>query len=347
MKQVLMAAVLVLAFAGSAYAQDQRAKFDEIRSQEEADPSAAFTAMVALAEEDFAPATDRVGYYFRHGIGTPIGLSEARAWYARAVSAGHSWSTASLARVEIELGNEEAALHLLRTAARTNRPGTRRLLATAHIDRTLGDPSDPELGRRMLEGMAGDGDTNAARDLIARFNWNRLDGQASHAAVELVVRTGLGGDVRFAEAALVYLSRSGDKSDRVIQTRALLADVPGMHDRILSPERIRLAADTRPDQFWQAVEEVLVNTESENYARTASTAFWINKNAWVRVLQKELSALGYYSGRINGLMTKRTIRAQNRFCKDSGLWTTCVTGPLRGSTVRTVAAEIARRKPDA
>ncbi|WP_224826671.1 hypothetical protein [Cognatishimia sp. MH4019] len=346
MKYAVIATVLMLALAGPGIAQDHRALFKDIGGQEQSDPKASFDAMLSLAESGYAPAVDRVGYYFRHGIGTEQNLETARQWYKRAVAAGHPWSTASLARVEIELDRGDAAFHLLRTAVRENRPGTHRLLATAHIDRQLGPASDPALGREILENLAIEGDRNAARDLAVRINWGRLSGRVSDAALAQIVQAGREGDVRFAEVALVYLSRQNDKSAATIEARAHLANIPGMRDRVLSVERIRLAADKEPRHFWSRVEEVLAETETENYARAASTAFWINKNAWVRVLQKELRGLGYYTGKINGRMTHATIRAQNRFCKDAEIWSICATGPLRGPTVKAVADAIANYSKD-
>ena len=341
MRHIIFGAALVLAMAGTSAAQDQRADFNALAAQEQTDPIGTHLAMKALAQTGYAPAIARVGYHLRKGIGTQQDLEAARSWYMRAVDAGHPWSTASLARVEIELGHGDAALRRLRAGVADKRPGTERLLATAHIDRKLGTASDPQRGQAMLERMAQNGDKNAARDLLVRFNWKRLRGQASDTVVEQVVRAGLAGEARFAAPALIYLARQPRKSHGETRTRTMLAEVSGIPDRILAPELVRLAADTTPRQFWSKVEDVLADTDTENYARTASTAFWINKNAWVRVLQKELRRLGYYKGRINSRMTARTIRAQNRFCRDHDLWAICATGPLRGATVRAVAGAIA------
>lgn len=241
-------------------------------------------------------------------------------------------------------GRGDVASELLQAGARDNKPGVERLFATAHIDRKFGAASDIKQGRAILERMAESGDQNAARDLVVRVNWKRLREPAPDTAVEQVVRAGLGGDAKFAAVALVYLSSQTDRSHEAIHKRAMLAEVSGIPDRVLSQELIRLAADMHPNQFWLEVEEILEDTQPENYAKAASTAFWINKNAWVRILQKELRALGYYQGRIDGRMTTRTIRAQNRFCRDRELWSICAAGPLRGATVRNVADAIAKGK---
>ncbi|MEP5154659.1 SEL1-like repeat protein [Planktotalea sp.] len=347
MKSLLLTLAMTLCLANASFAQDHRARFNTIKALEQTETFTGFVDMQSLADEGYAPAMDRLGYYFRQGLNVEQDLVQAMDWYEKAVQAGHPWSTASLARVQIDLNRTEEALALLQEGVRENRPGTHRLLATSHIDRHFGSASDPELGREILADLAQSGDKNAARELVVRVNWGRINASVPDAIVEQVVQAGLDGDERFAEVALVYLSRQNAKSKTALATRAKLADIPGIRDRIRSAEQVRLAAELHPGHFWSHVEDVLSETDDENYAKVASTAFWINKNSWVRVLQKELRTLGYYNGRINGRMTQRTIRAQNRFCRESGIWNICATGPLRGPTVRAVAAEIVKRKSDA
>ncbi|MEX0309813.1 MAG: tetratricopeptide repeat protein [Tateyamaria sp.] len=340
MRKLMGCFIVALLVATSAQANDFRSQFKAIQAQEQSDPRAAVAAMRALADAGFAPAANRVGYYFRHGLGTEQDLVTARHWYQRAVSGGHPWAFASLARVELALGHADAALDLLQQAAEAQRPGAARVLGTAHIDGVFGAASDPALGRRILIELERAGDAHAARDLIMRHNWSRLQGPAPDAVVARVVNLGLEGDARFAEAALVYLTRQPDNRAQVIAQRDALLAVPGIQRKTVLIERVRFAADTRAHRFWLEVEQVLQDAEAEHYARVASAAFWIKKNAWIRVLQKELRALGYYSGRINAQMTTRTIRAQNRFCRDTGIWDVCATGPLRGATVKAVATAI-------
>ncbi|WP_415922264.1 tetratricopeptide repeat protein [Tateyamaria sp. SN6-1] len=340
MTPLLLVLPLLLLFGGGVQANETRIRFEAIRASEHVDAGAATQAMVALAEQGFAPAMDRVGYYHRHGVGTPKDLLWAHRWYVRAVASGHPWSTASLARVEIELGLEQAAHHRLKIAIRDGKPGVHRLFATAHIDGKFGRSSDPDTGRAVLERLSADGDVEAARDLMQRINWRRLNNPAPAPVVDLVVQAGLRWDPRFAEPALIYLSRYGGREHDAMTLRSRLIDVPGIRHRVVAPERIRLAAVRSPQRFWSQAEIILGDSSGEGFVRAAITAFWINKNAWVRVLQSELRQSGYYSGQINGRMTKRTIRAQNRFCRDAQIWTVCSKGPLTGATVRAVAQAI-------
>ena len=197
MKRVLLIAALVVATVAEGHAQDHRAVFKHISVQAQSDPRGAFDAMLSLAQTGYAPAIDRMGYYFRHGIGTDTDLAAARHWYTRAVAGGHPWAAASLARVEIASDNGAAAHVVLKTAVQDNLPGAKRLLATAHIDRKLGTASDPEAGRRLLETLVTGGDSNAARDWALRINWGRLDGRLPDTAVALIVPAAIEGDDRF------------------------------------------------------------------------------------------------------------------------------------------------------
>ena len=344
MRPVFLAVALLLSLVVCTQAQTQRAAFNEIRGKEHTAPDVAFDEMMSLAEAGYAPAFDRVGYYLRHGIGTKQNLSEARQWYLRAVAAEHPWSFANLARLELKLGEEDKALRLLTAAAEEGRPGTERLLATSHIDRHFGAASQPQIGRNILEHLIAQGDKNAARDLALRLNWGRLKGQLPDPALTQIVQVGLEGDARFAEAALVYASRQPGKNKIDAKTRTSLASVPGVRDKVVSVDRVHLAADTDPAHFWSHVETILAETKDQNYSRVARVAISINKNARVRVLQMELRALGYYHGRSNGRVTTSTIRAQNQFCRAKGIWPQCAQGPLRAATVGAVAAEISATK---
>ena len=337
MRLFLLVLPVLAVVAGAGHANDIRALFQQTRAAERTDADQAYRSMLALAQQGFAPAMNRLGYYHRNGIGTQKDLHRAHHWYARAVASRHPWSTASLARVEIDLGLGLAAHHRLKVAVQTGKPGTDRLFATAHIDRKFGPASDPEVGLAMLEKLSGKGDLRAARDLLLRINWKRLDGRAPDHVVTQVVNAGLLGDARFAEPALIYLSARGGSSNDVIATRTKLVSLPGIRDRIRAPELIRLAAIQNPGTFWKQVETVLAKSRGDGFVQAASTAFWISKNAWVRVLQKELRRIGYYDGEINGLMTRRTINSQNRFCREKGIWNICATGPLTGATLRVVA----------
>lgn len=341
MRKILASLLGLLLLSSGLQADSPRARFVAIQAQEAHNAEAAFGAMVALADAGFAPAASRVGYYYRHGVGTQSDLTMARRWYQRATAEGHPWAFASLARVELALGQADAALQLLQDAARDRRPNAARLLGTAHIDRAFGTASDPALGHRILKTLAREGDANAARDLVLRHNWARLQGQIPDPIVIQLVQIGLAGDAKFAEAALVYLSRQGGGHRSVLEQRRALMQVPGIRHRTLQTERVKLAAAIQPGRFWIATETILQGTDPAHYAHVARHAFWINKNAWVRVLQKELHALGYYSGRIDAKMTAPTIRAQNRFCREMDIWKTCATGPLRGKTVYAVADALA------
>lgn len=305
---------------------------------EEASPHEAFDAMLKLAKGGHSKAQDRIGYYYRNGIGRDVDLTAARDWYQRAVDNGRAYSLTSLARIEISLGNEDAAFDLLNEAVELNMPGAQRLLAFSHIDRKLGDRSDPEVGLETLMPMVLSRDEKAAIPLLLRYNWRRLPDPAPEALIELVEDIALAGDPKAAEAALWYLTRV--EPDKVARRSALFA-VPNQRPSRHRSEEIELARDLVPSHFWLEAERVLSEAEPEAFQRAAITTFRINKNAFIRVVQKELSSLGYTAGRPDGIAGSRTISAINRFCRDHGISEACAHGPAKSITARALAAQLA------
>lgn len=77
------------------------------------------------------------------------------------------------------------------------------------------------------------------------------------------------------------------------------------------------------------------------YARALSVAARINRNAYVRIVQKELRAQGYAVGRSSPYMNRPLIRAINRFCRDTGIVDDCRMGPLKSVTIKAVAGKLA------
>ena len=230
LKWILVLA-LTLGWACGAGANPDRVHYKAIRATEQVQPERAFVDMLELAQGGFAPAMNRVGFYYRQGLGTAANLDKAGTWYRRAIVAGHPWSSAALARVEMARGDGAAALAVLETATVAGHPGAERLLATAHIDRALGGASDPVMGQAMLIALFDEGDALAARELLQRHNWKRLHGHARQDVVRQVVERGLAGDPRDAGAALTYLTQEANHSDETIRIRARLLAVPGLRTR--------------------------------------------------------------------------------------------------------------------
>jgi hypothetical protein len=298
-----------------------------------------------LAETGDTKAQQEVGTFYRRGIGTPIDLAQAKHWYERAIAGGRDYALAPLARVEAALGNGEAAYALLQRAIDADMPGAARQLGFAHIDKQLGQHSDPSLGLRLLLQLIDDGDHPAARPLLLRYNWNRLPLPAPDSLVAQVEADGLAGDGPSAEAALVYLTKTDRHSRSTRARRQALIEVEGIRQNILASERILLAADLSPGSFLREADRIVAQTSREHFSRAALTTYRVSPNAYVRILQEELQMSGYYAGRINGRLTASTIAAHHRFCADMGILDQCREGPLKWATIRAVTEALSTLSP--
>lgn len=133
-KHLVFVLLFLALFGELVLADDQRALFLATRAMDETDAVAACWAMVASVEQGFASAMDRVGHYHRQGVGTHRDLQKAHHRYTRAETVRRRWSTASLARVEIDPGLDLTARHRLEKAMKDGKPGVDRPHTTALID---------------------------------------------------------------------------------------------------------------------------------------------------------------------------------------------------------------------
>lgn len=337
-----LAAIFLLPKAGIAESvltnAEFKAEFERVSLLENASPDIAFSEMARLAQAGHPKAQDRMGYYHRFGIGTPVDLEHARIWYRRAVDAGRPYSLAPLARVEVALGNGAAAFDLLVEADRLNMPVATRQLAFAHIDGHLGEHSRPDVGFEMLSPLILSKNAKAAVPLLARYNWRRLPDPAHPTLVSVVEELALKGDPKAAETALVYLTRVEPNE---IDRRLALFEVPGQSTVVRSSQEIALAGSIRPSEFWLEANRVLKMTDQNALERAAVVTFRINRNAFYFFLQGELSKLGYDPGPTDGILGPSTIQAIERFCRDRGIWGSCAHGPERIDTVRSLANQLA------
>lgn len=300
-----------------------------------------FEAAYARAQSGDAKAQDDLARYFRFGIGTKTDLLAAKDWYMRAASGGRGFSLLSLARVNLALGDGEAAYENLQAAIEQDVPNAGRQLAFAHIDRKLGVHSDPDIALPILLQMARAGDPKASVPLLSRYNWKRLPSPAPEELVASVEQFGLSGDAKAAEAALLYISQHAEITQSSLMRRKALLGVPGLRATIKSAQEVLLVRDLNPGKFWLETERILMAAPSEGFARAALTTYQINKNAFYRVLQIRLAENGYQPGPVDGLLGRRTITALNRFCRDNDIEEICTTGPQRYSTVKVVANRLA------
>lgn len=303
------------------------------------DPAAAFQIMKGLANTGHARAQDKLAYYYLRGIGTAINVKNAEVWYQTAIKNGRKSSLTSYAKLLLKQNAFDEALSQLTLATRTDVRGAATLLAVSHHDESFGPLSKQAQGTADLTKLAQTGDVRAIQYILirlARGNKFDLDSQRLMQDALLIARDPTNRyHAKTAEALLAYLRQSHGREQRAL--RAKLVRTPDLRGKIWAAESLYLAVETNPTSFWGASEKIVKSTNSNDYARALYLTSRLNKNAYVRILQKELRVLGYKPGRASGYLTSSTIRAVTKLCKDIGISNICRLGPLKSGSIKEIA----------
>jgi hypothetical protein len=89
--------------------------------------------------------------------------------------------------------------------------------------------------------------------------------------------------------------------------------------------------------------KLLAGSDFETYYSTLVGVSRSDRNAYVYLVQHELSQAGVYKGQPNGLLNSGTLRSILAFCAENGYAQECEHGPLRGTAVRLFSASLAMR----
>lgn len=251
-----------------------------------------------------AAALYQLGNIYRDGLGSmqPDATAAVEA-YKKAIAAGNNLAKLGLARGylagQFGEGHGAEARGLLDAAITSNVAGAKFELARGYISgRQI--PRDVPKAMDLLNQAIADGDVNAGRYLIRLLTEGRIRGvpagkRAAAAALEQITPL-LAADVLNFEAAIVDASAPASAADFA-------------------------ALDTRFAALDQANQRAL-------FARILT----VNENAYVLLLQKRLSELGYYQGSQNGQLTASTIAALNKACDEKQIGSQCRAGPLSEAT---------------
>ncbi|WP_299297645.1 hypothetical protein [uncultured Tateyamaria sp.] len=320
-----------------------RVRYDAAMALVDSDPAQAFEQMHALAADNDARAMDRLGHFHVAGIGTQPDTNAAIAQFRAAVDHGRARSRLPLGANLLRTGQIEAARTALEQAADDDIPGAVATLAWAHATRALGAASDPEDGWATLYARAVAADRIAELRLVALVaKTGRTHGNLDAVLASLHTRA-MDGDLRATETLLRYLRLRGHPRNDLALRSELLA-LPGLRPKAAVEEGLHLAARTQAHRFWTASEDIVNDAPADVYARALLTTYKINKNAYVRLLQKELRKRGYATGRANGYLTASTIRAFSRFCRDAGIARDCRRGPLNWATLQAATRALAQSR---
>ncbi|WP_162651276.1 sel1 repeat family protein [Lentilitoribacter sp. Alg239-R112] len=303
------------------------------------DPTAAFQIMMDLAKAGNARAQDKLANYYRLGVGTAVNTENAAAWYKAAIKNGRDYSRVPYARLLLKQNAFADALSQLTLATKADIRGAAALLAATHHDGSFGHLSQRDQGTDDLIKLSQAGDVVASLYLLqhlARGNkfdmdTDRLFQDALQISRDPTHRYHL----KTAEVLLAYLRQTNGRKG--LSIRAELLQTPNLRGRIWVAESLYFAIETTPETFWKASEKIVISADSESYTRALFLTSRLNKNAYVRILQKELTAHGYKPGRTSGYLTSATIRAITKLCKDIGILNTCRLGPLKSSSIKEIA----------
>lgn len=308
------------------------------------DQAKAFALLEPLALNGYARAQDRLAYYYLRGVGTEIDLEKSAYWYRQAIGNGREASRISLGKLLLKTGSAQEALQHLSTAADADLRGAKAQLAYSHFTREFGDFSDPRQGRKALENLVLEQDVIAIRFALILLS----KGEKLSIPKDVLLANSLAiaedPDNRYhakiSEALLPYLRVTGHFRTRDLRKKLL--GNPDLRDKIRIAEELHLAVETNPGKYWIASEEIVGSAGPNDYARALFLASRFNKNAYVRILQIELSERGYLSAKPSGYLTSDTIKAVNAFCSDEGITEICQYGPLKSAAIKAIAQSLAK-----
>ncbi len=320
-----------------------KARYSEAMALRETAPDAAATAIRALAEAGYPRAMDRLAYFHTKGHGVPLDLGAAQALYAQAIAAGYDRSLVSLGKLALKTGDLALAEDSLEQAIAQGLDSAAPVLSWAHATERLGARSDPARGLATLRALAAQDSRDAQIFLLAGLLKQPQEPGATEAVLARLETRAAEGDAKAAEGLLRYYRLRGLGAETA-RTRAALLETPGMRAKIRIEEGLYLAVEREPARFWLASEALLQEAPNPVFARALTVTSKLNKNAYIRVLQAELTALGYRTGRPSPYLNAPLIRAVNQFCRDTGISESCRLGPLKSVTIKAVAAELATRR---
>ena len=341
---LLTAALCLTAPASFALTKSEcKAGYKDAMAQRDNAPAASADSLRALSDAGCARATGRLAHFYFSGTGVAQNTETARHLYQTAIDQGQTSAMVSLGKVLMRSGETEAAKALLEQAIEAGVRNAPAVHAWAHATRRYGTMSDPEQGWTTLAALAAEGDRTAELSYIAALTKTPNRRTRPDAILSQLHTRVENGDPKAAEALLRYYRMRGHRNGTPSLRKDLLA-TEGVRAKIEIEEGLYLARDMQGGQFWSASEAIVRAAPNDVFPRALVVTAKLNKNAYIRILQKELKHLGYNTGRPNGYLTARTIRSVNQFCRDTGIASECRVGPLKSSTIKAISAELAHRR---
>lgn len=254
----------------------------------------------------------------------------------RRADAGDMRAQVSLARLLAEDNRVALAVRYWQLAEAQGHQGARYQLARALLS---GEdvPADPEEGIRLLRLGAEAGHVSSIATLARALETGQDVQQDLPEAVQLYEIAAAEGHVYSRYRLALALSDRQSPTPDPTRAEAILSDLvdegyrpaPFALAEFLMQGRPRGEQRDRALALWRA--EALAGNDRA-LARLAR-AF---PNDYITIVQEALREKGLYGGRINGLLTERTIAAIARYCRDAGINHVCQHGPMRSDSAREI-----------
>ncbi len=298
-----------------------------------------------LAAEGHGSSYRQLGDYYAEGIHVAQDLDAAIAAYRAAIDAGNMSAIRSVARVQIAANRFEDAAKTLEDAVNLETPGMAYWRAVYHAEERLGDMSDRRLGLAELRRLSNAGDARAAAKTLklAEKPPHTFEPADIQAWVAVLEEAAADGDGRATEAlARAYRSLGRWVPDAQNKHKALVSQLGHqMRPRYRTTETLHAVySPSRARTLWSEMVRLVTEAKDDGYYYGALELRKIDKNAYTYLLQTEMRRMGCYSGRMNGLMTRSTLRAILRFCRGRGDQQLCEIGPLKSDPTKFIMKEL-------
>lgn len=297
-------------------------------------------ALKQLSDDGYARATEQLAYLTLKGRGVAQDTDAAIALYQKAVAGGRASSMVSLAKAYLTTGEYQTAIRTLNQASKLGLIKADAVLAWAHATNRLGQYSMPETGFSQLVALSNNGARDGQLNLLdAAVRIGKAPPNIASVLHQLHTRHSEG-DPKAAEVLLKYYRTVGHPTG-TLAVRKTLLETKGLREKVRVEEGLHLAGALQPRHFWTEAEQLVDSAPAHVYARALVVTAKINKNAYVRIVQKELRNLGYPVGIASPFMNAPLIRSINMFCRERNIAGACTLGPLKSTTVKAVASELA------
>ncbi len=238
----------------------------------ENDATAASLELVRLCSESYARACARAGYHALKGIGVEQNSAKAIAFYQKAIRDGHSASLTSLGKVHLQRGEYEEAIQAFSKGSDAEDTRASATLAWAHATNRLGPLSKPELGFATLLDTAQKGQRDA--ELLLLDALSKTPGKKPNVddILNALHKRWGDGDAKAAGALLRYYRLVGhERGAREVRSKFFATQ--GLRDKIRVEERLYLASERQPKNFW---------VTSERLVRSAPNSFLLERSGFPR-----------------------------------------------------------------